>query len=162
MDILEVAQKMEQEGIAYYEKLASETPVSELKGVFAFLAEEEQRHLEIFQTLASKKPVNDVGDGTSTTEQVKKIFEQLTTSFTLPEIVYDYEAAYRKALSMEEESVTYYSEQLSSIDDNQKETLDFIISQEKGHVKLLESLIDFVSNPKVWLENSEWNHLDTY
>lgn len=162
MNILEVAQKMEQEGIAYYEKLASETPVSELKGVFNFLAKEEHRHLELFQALAVNSPVNQTDAGTATMGQVKKIFEQLTSSFTLPEIVYDYEAAYRKALSMEEESVKYYSEQLSSIDDKQKEIVTFIINQEKGHVKLLESLIDFVSNPKVWLENSEWNHLDTY
>lgn len=162
MDILEVAQKMEQEGIAYYSKLASETPVSELKGVFNFLAKEEQRHLEIFQAFAAEKTANGTGDSTSAMKEVKKIFEQLTTSFTLPEIVYDYEAAYRKALSMEEKTVKYYSEMLASIDANRRETLEFIISQEKAHVKLFEALIDFVGNPKAWLENSEWNHLDTY
>lgn len=161
MDILIVAQNMEREGIAYYEKLAAETPVSELKGVFSFLAREELHHLELFQALAQKSVIPEVGD-TTTMKKVKEIFQQLTKSFTLPEIVYDYEAAYRKALSMEEESVGYYSEMLNSIDDDQKKTLEFIINQEKGHVNLLESLIDFVSNPKVWLENSEWNHLDTY
>jgi rubrerythrin len=161
MDILVVAQNMEREGITYYEKLATETPVSELKGVFSFLAREEQHHLELFQALGQKTAIPEADDAT-TMNKVKEIFQKLTKSFTLPEIVYDYEAAYRKALSMEEESVRYYSEMMNAIDDDQKQTLESIINQEKSHVKLLESLIDFVSNPKVWLENSEWNHLDTY
>ncbi|MBN1549891.1 ferritin family protein [bacterium] len=162
MDFFVIAQKMETEGKAYYEKMAAETPIAELKGVFAFLAHEEQRHYNLFHALAQKSELPKKDNENSLAEKIKEIFGQLTTSFSVPEIIYDYQAAYNKALQMERESVKYYTEALESAEPDQKAVLEIIIKEENAHVKLIESLIDFVENPKVWLENSEWHHLDAY
>lgn len=162
MQMLEFAKKMELEGKAYYEKLAEESPLPMLKGVFTFLAEEEERHIELFDAMMKNQPVPVGTDNGALVKKVKSVFEELRVSFTLPDVIYDYEAAYNKALGFEKESVRYYTAAVASADPSMKEALDYIIKQEEQHVRLIESLLAFVVAPKRWLENSEWHHLDAY
>jgi rubrerythrin len=162
MEVLALAQKMELEGKAYYERLAAETTVAELKGVFTFLAGEEQKHFDLFQSMEKKQAVASTENTGSMSQKVKEIFSVLTASFALPEVVYDYQAAYGKALEMERQSVKYYSDMAASVDSSEKKILNFIIAQEEGHAKLMESLMEFVANPKTWLENAEWRNIDSY
>jgi rubrerythrin len=162
MDVLKVAQEMELEGKAYYEKMATETPIAELKGVFQFLANEEQHHFDLFKALDGKGNAPEAA-GTETLHAiVKDAFGRITYSFMLPDVVYDYQAIYEKALQMEKDAVKYYSEMFDAVAPDQKRTLEFIINQEKSHARLLEALIEFVNHPKSWIENSEWHHLDAY
>ena len=162
MEVLALAQKMELEGKAYYERLAAETAVAELKGVFTFLAGEEQKHFDLFQSMEKKQGLPSTEGAGDMSTRVKEIFGVLSASFALPEVVYDYQAAYGKALEMERQSVKYYSELAASADASDKKILDFIIAQEEGHARLMESLMEFVANPKTWLENAEWRNIESY
>lgn len=162
MDVLKIAQEMELKGKAYYEKMADETPVAELKGVFSFLAGEEQYHFNLFKALDDRGNVPEAAGTETLDTRVKDAFSRITSSFTLPDAVYDYQAIYGKALQMETDTVSYYSEMLDTVTPDQRGTLEFIISQEKSHARLLEALIEFVNSPKTWIENSEWHHLDAY
>ena len=162
MEILALAQKMELEGKTYYEKLARETEVAQLKGVFTFLAEQEQGHYDLFKEIEKGAAPASVGEDATLGKKVKELFGALSASFSLPEVVYDYETAYGNALEMEKESVKLYADLAAGVDEAGKKTVEFIIAQEESHVRLLESLIDFVSNTKSWLENAEWRHIDAY
>lgn len=160
--MLEFAKKMELEGKIYYEKLAEESPLLMMKGVFTFLAVEEQRHIELFDAMLKNQNVSAGTDDGTLVKKVKSVFEELSVSFTLPDVIYDYQAAYGKALDFERESVRYYTDAVASADPSQREALNYIIKEEKLHVRLIESLLEFVVSPKRWLENAEWHHLDAY
>lgn len=162
MEILKLAQKMELEGKAYYERLAGETEVTQLKGVFSFLAEQEQGHYDLFKSMEQGAAPASVGEDATLGKKVKELFGTLSASFSLPEVVYDYQTAYGKALEMEKESVKLYTDLAADADEAGKKTVEFIIAQEESHVRLLESLIGFVGNTASWLENAEWRHIDTY
>jgi rubrerythrin len=162
MEILKLAQTMELEGKAYYERLAAETDVEALKGVFTFLAGQEQNHYDLFKAIEEGVESASIDDDIALGSKVKEFFGALDASFSLPEVVYDYQAAYGKALQMEKESVKMYSDLAEGIADGGKKAVEFIIAQEESHVRLLESLLEFVSNPATWLENAEWRHPDAY
>ena len=162
MEILTLAQSMELEGKAYYERLAAETEVPALKGVFTFLADQERMHYELFKAIERGQPSTHVEDDTMLGSKVKEFFGALDASFSMPEVIYDYQAAYGKALQMEKESVKLYTDLAVGVSDEGKRTVEFIIAQEEAHVRLIESLVEFVGNPKTWLENAEWRNIDAY
>jgi rubrerythrin len=159
MDVLELAKNIEKEGREYYLKLAKESPETSLAGVFNFLANEEQRHYDIFDALQRKAPVS-TEPGTASAE-AKKMFAGLSSHFALPEMFYDYTAAYMRALEMEKKSIALYDGMLakaSSAED--KRILSFLILEEQKHEHLMEHLIEFVNKPNVFLETAEFNHLE--
>ena len=51
MDIFDFAAKMELDGKEYYEKLAKDTAIAGLAVIFGRLAEDEQKHYDVIQSL---------------------------------------------------------------------------------------------------------------
>lgn len=162
MDILAFAKNIEEQGIEFYSKLSRESPIEMLKGVFDTLADEERKHFELFSSLEKNVSVPTLKDST-VLGKAKDVFAAISTSFRMPEANYDYEAAYAKALELERESIRVYEDARSKVKDpSQQAVLEFITGQERAHARLLEKMIDFVRQPKIWLENAEWHHLDAY
>ena len=160
-DIWEFAKEIEVQGKAFYEKMANDTAIEELAGAFHFLAGEEQRHYNIFDSLQKGIPAPDAKAGQI--GDVKSAFEKLSKSFEKHEVIEDSESAYEKARSLEEKSIEYYQEVLSKVSDPaQKAAVETILAQEKKHAEIVDSLKEFVKRPKRWLENAEWYHLDRY
>jgi len=158
MDIFELAKNIEKEGKEYYLKLAKESPEPSLAGVFRFLAKEEQLHYDIFTSLQNKEPVSTAAGESSL--EARKMFESLSSHFKLPEMFYDYTAAYMRALEMERKSIKMYEDMFAkATTERDKKTLSFLVTEEERHEHLLEHLIEFVNEPNVFLENAEFNHL---
>jgi rubrerythrin len=159
MESLDLAKNIEKEGKEYYEKLAKESPERSLSGVFAFLAKEEQHHYDIFDALQKKQPVR-TEPGTVSAE-AKKMFAGLSSHFALPEMFYDYAAAYMRALEMERKSVALYDGMLAKASSKEeRKILSFLILEEQKHEHLMEHMIEFVNKPNVFLETAEFNHLE--
>jgi rubrerythrin len=162
MNILEFSKKMEQEGREYYLKLAHDTNNPELSGVFSWLAQEELEHYKLFASWKDNAPPIP-GAGTDILGKVKSIFAGMAEGFNKAEIMQDAEITYRKALELEHGSITHYRSAREQVEtQEQKMLFDFLVHEELKHVRLLENLIDFVRQPKEWLENAEFNHLDEY
>ncbi len=158
MENLELAKSIEKEGKEYYLKLSKESPDPSLAGVFKFLAQEEQRHFELFDALQKKSPVR-TEPGAAVLE-AKKMFAGLSSHFALPEMFYDYTAAYMRALEMENKSIALYDGMLAKAASmDEKRVLSFLVLEEQKHKHLMEHLIEFVNKPNVYLETSEFNHL---
>ena len=51
MNLFDFAMKMEMDGKAYYEKLATDTPVAGLRTIFTMLAADEQKHYDAVQAM---------------------------------------------------------------------------------------------------------------
>jgi rubrerythrin len=161
-DIWQEAKDIETKGKAYYEQLAAQTPVEEVKSVLKMLAGEEQKHYDLFDSMQKGMPPEaaaaaDVG------KIAKEEFTKIAKEFRIPTGLSDAEEAYRKALSIEQASISYYSELLGKIDDKlQQSAIETVISEEKRHEKLVLGLVEFVRRPKEWLENAEFYHLEEY
>jgi|WetSurMetagenome_2_1015567.scaffolds.fasta_scaffold00110_33 rubrerythrin len=162
MDPLEIAKGIESEGKAYYEKLAAESPVKALAGVFALLASEEQKHFNLFAEWQKTKTAPAVPQPGTASAEAKRIFAGLSEQFVFPQAVYDYAQAYAKALEMETKSIALYADMLSKATlQDDKKALQFLIAEEQKHEHLVEHLLEFANEPKEFLENAEFNHLGT-
>jgi rubrerythrin len=160
MDTLGMAKSIESQGRDYYKKLAQDSPLKELSGIFNFLANEEQRHFEIFDAMQRKEKITTPQKGNSSAE-AKKVFAAMSKQFAIPETVYDYTKTYQHALELEEKSIDLYEAMLTNASTlDEKRLLAFLIEEEQKHEHLLDHLIEFVNEPNVFLENAEFNHLD--
>mgnify|MGYP006296682309 CR=1 FL=1 len=162
MDMYEVAKGIEKEGMEFYTKLAEDAPLQEARGVFEFLAREEQRHYNIFSDMQQQKPPA-LAKEKNVLWYARESFDKIAKPFKEFEPMEDFETAYAKALELEKKSIDYYTQILEKAQSPQdKEVLTFILGQEKQHAALMENLLEFTRRPKLWLENAEWNHLEKY
>jgi rubrerythrin len=160
MDPLELAVNIEQEGKVYYEKLAAQSPIKALSGVFSVLAAEEQQHLDLFDAWRKKRKAPAPPQPGAASAKAKQIFTELSVQFVAPQAVYDYAQAYGKALELETKSISLYAEMLSKATlPDDKKALQFLITEEQKHEHLVEHLLEFANEPKEFLENAEFNHL---
>ncbi len=159
-NIFEVAKNMEVEGEEFYRKLAEEMSINELKGVFLFLADQEHDHYKLFEFMQEGK--------TPTYEEVKNAFSvtkdafaKIAPGFSGFETLISAENAYEKAVNMEKNAIEFYTSLLDSVEtDEQRNALQWVIEEEKKHKVVMESMVEFISEPQRWLENAEFTHLD--
>jgi rubrerythrin len=159
MNTIDLAKNIELEGKAFYEKLAADSPIPALSGIFSLLAKEEQQHYNVFDAWEKENRGSAPAAGTAGAE-AKRIFSRLSVPFTLPQVAYDYGRAYGTALDMERKSIALYENMLAeSVSADDKKVFSFLISEEQKHEHLVEHLLEFVNEPKEFLENAEFNHL---
>lgn len=160
MNVFEVAMKMEQDGKAYYEKLAGQTDLPGLQTVFNGLAADEQKHYETFRAMNEGATLPEFGEGASL-EAVRSIFANFPppdkTLANTPDVL----AAYRHAMNVEDESRRFYEKEASEEHDPRiREALLRIAAEEKQHFDILESVCQFVNEPNRFLSGAEISHLE--
>ena len=161
MNIIETAIRIEKEGEKYYRELAEQTNSQGLRKIFTLLADDEVIHRKIFEKLKKKTEIelNDSGLLVEASVLFKGMSEQ---EKNLQESDQQ-EAAYQTALKHEQKSIEIYQgllEQTSS--DLEIEVIEKVIAEEKKHAFLIENMIDFIRQPKYWLENAEFRQLEDY
>jgi rubrerythrin len=164
MDFLDYAKEIETLGMEQYALLSYKTHTRELSSIFVFLADQEKRHYEIFDSWQRKGPPPEVPAETvlgKAKEAFRRMAGHFMTNNYLPPL--NYEQAYEKALLFENKSIALYEEALPKVEDReQRSVLERIIGQEKAHSRFITSLMEFLRHPGEWLENAEWNHLEEF
>ena len=160
MDILDFAIQMEKDGEAYYREIAEGTKDKGMKNIFTMLADEEVKHAEVLNEMKSGAP--EPGE-TKVLSDVKNIFARMREEKEHPDIDTSQIDMYRKALELEGKSKDFYLEKSNEVEDLlQKGWLLKLADEESKHYFILENIIEFVSRPDTWLENSEFVHLEDY
>lgn len=68
-----------------------------------------------------------------------------------------------KAQEIEGKSRDSYLEKADEVKSkSQKEIFLKIAEEERKHYEILEKIIAFVSQPRTWLEDAEWYHVEEY
>ncbi len=160
MGVLDFAKQLELESKAHYLKLA-EQDQPQLRGIFNNLADQEQKHYDLFCEIELGKFDFNRENG-KLIEKVKSVFNEISRDFSKFTAIADAEWAYSKAYEFEKKSIDYYQKLLPTAVPEEKKVLEFIIDQEKIHARLMDSFVLLVQSPKIWLENAEWNRLDAY
>jgi rubrerythrin len=161
MNIFDFAIKMEVDGKAFYEKLAQESGVAGLKTIFSRLAEDEQKHLEVFQRLQAGGQAMAMAD-TRVLEDAQNIFASLLGTECPATPAADLEA-YRFAMKLEADSFRLYEEAAGKEKDPEaKKLLLRIAVEEHKHFSILENIYDFVNAPHQYLAWREFSNLDEF
>ena len=162
MSVFEFAMKMEQDGEKFYRDLAQKTQNEGLKQIFTNLADEEVKHYNLFKSMAERNAGDyESGDVLSSS---KNIFEGMkdTGSIDISGDAGQVEA-YRQALEWEEKAYAFFTEKAKeATDPKEKKFLEMVADEEKRHCRLIDGIIQFVSQPETWVENAEFNHLTEY
>lgn len=164
MNIFEFAMKMEQDGRNYYLESAEKIEAPELKKILVQLADDEQKHYDIFKAMAEgKKATYDPARATSILSTVKNVFEDLKAQGKDFSFAAEAQAMWKAAQKVEEDSERFYREKAGEVDsDDQKNILNRIADEERRHWITIENIIHFLDRPNHWLEDAEWSNLDSY
>lgn len=166
MNVFEFAMKMEQDGKAFYEKMAGQAANASIKKILLDLANDEQKHYNIFKKF-SQGDFSGLGElkatGTKVMENAKNVFQQIASGSQKFDFTADVRSAWEEAQKVEKKSEDFYrlkAEEESNQD--VKKTLNIIADEEHKHWALIEHVLQFIDRPKQWLEDAEWHHLEQY
>ena len=159
MNIFDYAMKMEKDGENYYRELAAKNKIEGLDKILNMLADDEVVHYDTLKKL--KEGIETDIPGTGVLKNAKNVFSELK-----PETNSSDESVielYNKAIEIEKKSEDFYKEKANEVDQPEvKDILLKIAEEERKHQFLLKNAVDFLTEPKNWIECAEFNRLDDY
>lgn len=159
IEILKTAILMEKRGFAFYNQVAEQTKVAEVKKIFSIMAEEEIAHIKYLTDQFSEFTKNatfhkfalpkEAEDSIAKAILSKDIRKKLSAA--------GYEAAaIGAAIDMENKAIEVYSERANNATDtNEKALYKMLADWERTHHKILFEL-DQQLKEDIWADNSFW------
>lgn len=160
MDVFEYAMQMELDGEKYYRELAGQSPIKGLIAILTMLAEDEVKHYNAIKEAQTTQP--QMAE-TTALDASQNIFAQMKDSGLEIAPADDQIELYQKACEIERKSEEFYREKAQEVENEYHKGLFLrLAEEEKKHCFLLKNIIEFISQPKTWLENAEFCHLQEY
>ena len=162
MNVYDFAIQMETDAETFYRKLAAGSNISGIKKIFTDLADDEQRHRQLFQALKEQR-APDAATGSGVLEKAKNIFEKiLAEKQALPSLTSNLES-YRYALKLEAEGVRLYTDAANRESSGEiKQLLLRIAKEEENHFNIVENIYNFVNAPNQYLAWAEFSSLGEF
>ncbi|MFH1847449.1 MAG: ferritin family protein [Candidatus Omnitrophota bacterium] len=158
-NIFDHTMQMEWDGEKYYRELADKALAKGLKGILTMLAEDEVKHFNVFKEMKEQE-APEVSE-TDVLMRSKNVFSQMQEQGEKFDFDISEKELYQKAQGLEKETEDFYLQQSKeTTNPKHKQIFLKIAEEERKHYFLLENIIDFISTPETWLENSEFTHLD--
>jgi len=165
IDAFEYAMKMEADGKMFYQEQAAVMPEPALKNIFLELANDEERHYNIFKAMKEGKK-GDFAEAfqTKILASTKNIFQQLKAeNRNIDDFPSAVREAWVKAREIEAKSEKFYREQAEKAGSgDQTKTWNMIADEEHKHWVAMDNVIRFLDRPNQWLEDAEWSNLEPY
>jgi rubrerythrin len=159
VDIYKFAMQMELDGRHFYQDLAKKTENAGIKSVLTMMAESEAKHYNVILDM-QKNDKTEYSKDTEVLTKIKNVFTKMKEEKEIDVDVSQVEL-YKKALEIEANSEKFYLERADEEkDQHRKEIFLTLAKEEKSHCVLLENLVNLVSEPDNWIENSEWYDID--
>ncbi len=155
-DAIKTAIQMEKDGYDFYSKAAAQTNSDMGRTIFESLANDEQRHLDIFQKMFEEKVGKSEWDDLVNSSKKYAIIPIFPTNLNdAPGMDNDSSEidALRLAMDSEKEAIDYYSDIKENIDNKYLlKIINEIIEQEKNHFSLLEKEFNHINTTGYWFE----------
>lgn len=161
MNIIDCAIKMEEEARMYYEKLAVDATVPELKNLFTLLAESEHEHHDALVKLQGSKEhtITEFKDLQGAACHFKPL---LAKSDLVVEPV-EGSDAYLNIVKEEENGVQFYVDLAAQTKyEKARKILLMIADEERKHLSIVKNIYSFVESPKNFLASVEFSNLKEY
>lgn len=161
MDIFEFAMKMEKDGEQFYRELAGNCKIGGLERILILLAENEVEHYNVLKGL--KENASPRLTGYTIVKDAKNIFTEMKESNETINLEGTGTALYEKAVEIEKKSEAFYREKSAEVESEEVgKVLLQIAEEERRHAYFMENMVIFLSRPRTWIENAEFNHLEDY
>lgn len=138
-----IAAKIEKDGISFYIYLSINSEKAEIKNIFEFLAEEEKRHLRLFEGFLDSLPAEEGHAGVD-----KSLLNIMDTGIFKPYHELEKEAkgmnakqCIKLAIDVETGSINFYRACLENAAPDVKKELANIIKEEAKHKIMLEDAL---------------------
>jgi len=158
MNVFDFALKMEEDGRLFYEKLAAEAAVAELKTIFTMLAAAEKEHAKAIAAL--KKQAAPDGADSRVLEHTRNVFQVLLEKKHALEILKGDNDGYRHAIGCAMAGIKLY-EDMAKKESNPAvaKNLLMLAADERKHLEIMENIYDFVEAPNDYLAWGEFSNL---
>jgi len=161
MDVFVFALKMEEDGKAFYEKLAAETSVPELKRIFSLLASAEDEHRKAIESIK-----NDTAPGTADSkilENAKNVFQGLLERKDILEVLERDHDGCLRAIRLAMAGIKLYDKMAAEeTNTTAAKILVMLRDEERRHLEIMENIYDFVEAPRDYLAWGEFSNLKEY
>lgn len=161
MNVFDHAIKLEQDGRAYFERLAAETKSAELKNIFTLLASAEGEHLAVMEAMkagadTAKAESKALDKSCTIKNSFTKLLEQRETAAELrgdPD-------GYKHAIKALEEEISLYEVMAKNeANEETRKLILQIVEEEKRHLSIIENIYDFLESPQTYLAWGEFSNL---
>lgn len=149
-EILEMAVRIEENGLRYYNEARKAATSDKLKDLFALLANEETQHIKVFSDMKTALGGASEQEGFDPYLEDARLYLRAiadTEVFTNPdkgrqlaEKITSEQEAIRLAIDMEKDSLLFYYELQKMIREKDRDVLQTLIDQEKDHVRKLNDI----------------------
>ena len=150
MNAIEMALKLEQEAVEFYTQCAGKTNNPVGKKMFLSIAEDEKYHIACAMNVQQGKAFTPAES--PPIEEMKKIFDQhkeemlRQVASTADEL-----DAFRVAMKMEEESITFYRKAaVQAANPEERAFFDCLIKDEEEHFRIFQDTLSFLEDPANW------------
>ena len=162
MNVFDFAMEMEDSGCKYYKNLAGAATLPGLKTIFVSLAEDEQKHFEIFKSLKAGAQAQTMTE-TQAFTTAKNIFSLLPRGKKGVAGMKGVLDAYKHAMKLEVDSLKFYEEIAAKESDAGVQALLLqIAAEEYKHFNILENIFSFVNAPNEHLAWAEFSNLGEF
>jgi rubrerythrin len=101
--------------------------------------------------------------GTKILEGTKTVFQQMSEKEAKYSFSGDELAAWEKAKQLEADTEKFYREKAEeSSDAKVKKSFNLLADEENKHQHLIEHVLNFLREPRQWLDDAEWSNIDKY
>lgn len=166
-EIMEEAIQLEKGGEEFYREQAGKAENPLAAKTFEWLADEELKHRQVFETAYAAiqgtdvcPALQDLGHShTLASEAAREIFEAARADLedeatSDPQI----EQAYATAMRMERETIDLYRRRAEEAeDDNERKLYEFLLVEERDHLNLLATTEEYLNDTAYWyFKEEQW------
>ncbi len=147
VEILKTAVRIEENGIVFYREMLKRFKDKEVQGIFNFLADEDERHRNIFEEMLSNAEPYEMAESYPGEYKAylhafadEHVFSKEKTGELVARKIQDIKEAVQFGIEIELDSINYYQEIKRFVPDYQKNTIDKIVDEERGHFLKLSNI----------------------
>jgi rubrerythrin len=152
-EIVEAAVEKERKRKGFYANVSELSTNEDMKNLFQFLKEEEERHVEAFTQIRDNLPQETYSDEYSEDMQAymdSVIDDRLYSDIDSREFVQNAINAknvFRLAIGFEKDAILYFREFLPYLIESDRKVVLELIEQEKGHIRKLAEMKQQTAEP---------------
>lgn len=145
-EIVEAAIEKEKKRKGFYSTVAELSQHEEMKKLFRFLTEEEEKHVETF--IRIRDGIAEEAHSSEYTEEMQAYMDAVIDDHLYLEIdtkefvqrAIDAKDVFRLAIGFEKDAILYFREFLPYVSEADQKTVNGLIEAEKGHIRRLTEL----------------------
>ncbi len=159
-EVIQLARKMELDGIEFYTDAARKSANPQAQRLFDSFAGDEKRHLEIVEKIAQGIGVN-VEDMSMPRDEIRTVFGRADAEISpQQEASADELTAIEIALGMEKDSYDLYKGRADAETDAVRKALfERLAEEENQHYEILENTRQYLTDNNKWVLWNEWGLL---